>query len=651
MRSLALWLLPAALFGGQPRYARLGEFEGPVEVQLQAADGWMPAERNLPLPEMAWIRTGAGARVEIEFDDGGVWRLGPESQGEISDCTRLSTGQRVTLLSLDRGLAYFTGKPGTDDSLSLALPGAQAIFTRAAHLRLEAREEWSRIAVLEGAVRFSSPAAEIDLSQGVSARVEPGNRERFSLERKIPELDLDRWSAARDKVLESTTAQRHVLERYGLADLDAAGTWIDTEQFGAVWKPKVSDGWIPFRAGRWRWYGALGFAWVGDEPWGWLPYHYGRWAMSQTLGWVWAPSVSQVFRPGEVFWLQGAQLAGWGPLAPGELWTAKEPPELFANASTTFAMLSPDSRIVDPASLSAQPENPLDLAVFTPALPSPPFPASRLDALRPALEAGSTRLRPVLRGVTYGSDAEPPAPSEPEIVAQQPAEMPFNPPVDATPSDSPVVADPVPELSGIFTRTPPSRDTRTSAAKASAPKPSSAPLPKSRDPEQEIYEEIMQDGDNPAKLLKDLQTWLRGFPHSAYAAERTALYIQAYASVKPPQPAKVLELGSQLLAANLQSLFPDSQRGRTLVLSVLYSMTLSSWNIPHATSQETQAGLAAARQLLDYIPKYFAPSRRPAGVTADEWAQTRTAIETTARQTVALLSANGGPGKPAGARN
>ena len=228
MRSLTLLLLPAALIAGQPRYARLGEFEGPVEVQLQASDAWMPAERNLPLPELAWIRTGSGARVEIEFDDGGVWRLGPESQGEISDCARLSTGQRVTLLSLDHGLAYFTGKPGVNDSLSLAVPGAQAILTHGARLRLEAQGEWSRISVLEGSARFSSPAAEIELPQGLYAQVEPANRERFFLERKIPALDLDHWSGGRDRLMASTSAQQHVLAKYGLADLDAAGTWIDT---------------------------------------------------------------------------------------------------------------------------------------------------------------------------------------------------------------------------------------------------------------------------------------------------------------------------------------------------------------------------------------------------------------------------------------
>jgi hypothetical protein len=105
MMAFALMLLPAALFAGQVRFARLGDFDGNVEIQMQAADPWMQAERNLPLVEGAWLRTGPASRLEIELDEGSAWRLGPDSQGEISDYSRLSTGQLITLLSLDHGVA------------------------------------------------------------------------------------------------------------------------------------------------------------------------------------------------------------------------------------------------------------------------------------------------------------------------------------------------------------------------------------------------------------------------------------------------------------------------------------------------------------------------------------------------------------------
>src|SRR5215469_3490122 len=299
MKILALFL-PFALFAAQPRYARLGAFDGPVEVQLSAADQWMPAERNLPLPEGAWVRTGPAARVEMEFDDGGVWRLGSDSQGEISDDSRLSTGQRVTLLSLDHGIAFFTGQARGIDSVVLAVPGAHVSMAGLAHLRMEAHEGWSQVWVKIGAVRFSCPAAELDLVHGQTTRVEPSNPSRFVLDRDSPAADLDRWNSDRDDALSNPTSALHVMERGGVADLDSAGEWITTDTFGTVWKPKTKDGWVPFREGRWRWYNQLGYTWVSGDSWGWLPYHYGRWTRTAELGWFWVPNVAQVFKPGDV---------------------------------------------------------------------------------------------------------------------------------------------------------------------------------------------------------------------------------------------------------------------------------------------------------------------------------------------------------------
>ena len=63
MKRLSLLWLPLVLYAAPQRYARLGEFQGTVEVQLTAADAWMPAERNLPLFECTLLRTGPASRV------------------------------------------------------------------------------------------------------------------------------------------------------------------------------------------------------------------------------------------------------------------------------------------------------------------------------------------------------------------------------------------------------------------------------------------------------------------------------------------------------------------------------------------------------------------------------------------------------------
>src|ERR1039458_2732062 len=454
MKALTLLLVPAALLAGQTRYARLGEFQGTVEVQLTAADPWMPAERNLPLAESTWVRTGPGARVEIELDDGSAWRLGRDSLGEISDYTQLSTGQRVTLLSLDHGTAYFSGEPLGNDVLMLVAPGAQATLGQGARVRVTAETDWSQFSVLEGIVRFSSPTAEMGLREGQSARVEPANIQHFYLYPQVTALPLDLWSEDRDKAEAVTISAAHVTWRSGFAALDTAGEWIQTEDLGMVWKPKVMEGWVPYQKGRWRYYEALGYAWVSDDSWGWVPYHGGRWAHKDDVGWVWQPAVSTMFKPGEVYWLRGANMAGWGPLAPGELWTSATPgvppPRYFVAGIATFAAFQQDVRVIDPKGFAAPGTEQLQAAVYARALPSPAFIAARLDATRPTLKVGRTRIDPMVPGVTLTDTPPPPAarpPADPHppgsVAADAPPALP--PPPDGV-YPVPVVAVPVIEV-------------------------------------------------------------------------------------------------------------------------------------------------------------------------------------------------------------
>jgi hypothetical protein len=459
MKRLLLLLLPAVAFAGQPRYARLGEFDGSVEVQLHPADPWSPAERNLTLRESAWLRTGPASRFEIELDEGSAWRLGADSQVEISDYSVLSSGQRLTVLSLDHGVAWFTGEPLGKDTLMLVVPGAQITFIRGARVRIEAGQLESRVSVIEGVVRLSCPAAEIDLREGQTVRVEPRNTARFGLDRDIVPHELDRWSEDRDKILAAPASMHHVAQRFGLADLDAAGQWLETD-IGAVWKPRVADGWAPFQNGHWHWYDGLGYTWVSADSWGWVPYHFGRWTRKNDLGWVWVASTKTTFKPGDVYWLLGSRLAGWGPLAPGEEWSGNTTPQQFLNTNTTWASFPPDAPVIDPSGFTGRPAEPLKVSIFRIAAPSPTFIASRLEAVRPQLRVGATRFTPVLPGTTFqdASDVPPPPepPQPPPANSVPPPDAGAYPPPDPGPPGPPMSTTyPVPAYTGIIVINPP----------------------------------------------------------------------------------------------------------------------------------------------------------------------------------------------------
>jgi len=97
-------------------------------------------------------------------------------------------------------------------------------------------------------------------------------------------------------------------------NLGDQGTWVQTDDYGYVFQPNVSDpNWAPYTDGHWV-NTDEGWAWVSDEPWGWATYHYGRWANIDGTGWVWVPGYR--WAPAWVSWRYGGGYCGWAPLPP-----------------------------------------------------------------------------------------------------------------------------------------------------------------------------------------------------------------------------------------------------------------------------------------------------------------------------------------------
>jgi hypothetical protein len=640
MRYLLL-LAPVVLLAGPPRYARVGNFDGAVEIQAGAADAWIAAGRNAPVPESARIRTAPASRIELEFDEGSVLRLGPSSQCELSDYARLSTGQRVTLISCDKGLAYVTGSPEGRDSLTIAVPGAQVTLTRSARVRVQVEEQWSQIAVLRGAARFSSPAADLELRDGQWTRVEPANSARFFFYKEIVPLDSDQWSGDRDDALAAPTSAAHVVQRYGLADLDGAGEWTISQELGSIWHPKVEKDWRPFRDGRWHWLDGLGYTWIASEPWGWLPYHYGRWTRLDDIGWVWVPSKNGVFKPGDVYWIRGKNYAGWGPLAPGEQWDpgdlVNSMPQEFVAANTSYAAFPSNAATIDPEGFTAIPKDPLKDGDFLAALPSPPFDANRLDAVRPLVNATSLRVKPVVEGATIETAAVSRT-SRPIIVTPPPAPIVIVTQPAPPPSEPEVIAVPVPVPSLVFV---PSQPPQPQVSKPAPPLPVAAkhdrtlhPSPVKRykgNAESTLVKYIVEDLDARAytKAAGELDLWTQRFHDTDFADERAYYYMLAYNGLN--QPVKVMDSSAALIAKPATAAFEDPMQA----LSVLYVAATNFQKLPRPNRDQVALGRGAAGQLLTTIPVCFTPERRPLSMSASDWVNSRSEVEHLAREILA----------------
>jgi hypothetical protein len=201
------------------------------------------------------------------------------------------------------------------------------------------------------------------------------------------------------------------------------------------------------------------------------------------------PSQKSTFKPGDVYWLYGMRIAGWGPLAPGEDWAGVATPQQYLNANTTWASFPQDAQVIDPAGFTARPADPLTVSVFRAALPSPAFPASRLDAVRPQLRVGSTHFTPVLPGTTFqdANDVPPPTdPVPPPIMTAPPsADGPGAYPPDPGPPGPPMQTTyPVPAYTGIIVINPPDHPDygRRNPNNLPAPKPTGQTSPPTSQP-------------------------------------------------------------------------------------------------------------------------------------------------------------------------
>ena len=98
--------------------------------------------------------------------------------------------------------------------------------------------------------------------------------------------------------------------------LEGYGQWIDTDDYGQIWRPDATAVGVDFTpyesGGSWQ-YSDAGWAFAADYPWGWLPFHYGRWAWFHDY-WGWVPG--HRWGAAWVDWRHGGGVVGWRPRPP-----------------------------------------------------------------------------------------------------------------------------------------------------------------------------------------------------------------------------------------------------------------------------------------------------------------------------------------------
>jgi hypothetical protein len=297
------------------RVVRLSVVQGDVQITHTDEKGWEPALINMPIQQGYTIGTNNG-RARVEFENGATADIAENTVLQFTDLA-LSSGGRITRLTLSQGTATFYANVQSSDSFVILTPQITVTIPERAEVRLDIFKESSSASVQQGELNVDTPSGTQTVAKGRTL-LYSGNGE-IRLDRNPAADDWDRWVSSLENNQNSTSAQSQQYAnapfQYGLSDLSTLGYWSNYPGYGNCWQPYgVGVGWAPFSSGRWIFFPLIGWTWVSNERWGWVPYHFGRWVQTANHGWAWMPGNYNYWNPAPVNFLRVGGRIAWRPI-------------------------------------------------------------------------------------------------------------------------------------------------------------------------------------------------------------------------------------------------------------------------------------------------------------------------------------------------
>ena len=287
------------------RVVRLSDVEGTVQIVRNNQTEFSHAVMNMPLTQGSRIETGPDGRAEIEFEDGSVTRITPNSSLNLAKLDIASDGALETTLEQASGLVYYELRSDSRSAFTVIFGESKVAPTVNSTFRVNLASLPAELAVIDGRVQVNGISNDYtaEVPQGKAIEFQPSNGAQYTIADGIIPNGFDDWNDQRDeeaaKQAENQTAARvqqgggSIMDGglgFGWGDLDAYGGWYPLPGYGMVWQPYgVGPGFDPYGFGDWADIGGFGVSWVSGYPWGWLPFRCGGWSYIGSFGWGWAP--------------------------------------------------------------------------------------------------------------------------------------------------------------------------------------------------------------------------------------------------------------------------------------------------------------------------------------------------------------------------
>ena len=286
------------------RAVRLSSVDGQVQLALGGQVLASPAVANTPLFEGTILTTGDNGRAEVQFEDGSVARLSPNSSFALN-VLRGTDAAGDAEITLKYGLGYFELQGATEGgAIRVRFGDSQVTAAGATLVRINMDNPPGELAVFSGSAHLArgnpdrSSSESLDLHGGESVALSSAFPDQDNISESIEPDSWDTWNSDRDEALTAQEAMRtdaasSVGENNNPArnDLDANGSWYNVPGQGEIWSPnEASDSsFDPYGNGNWMWTPGYGYIFVSGYPWGYMPFACGNWNYYNSFGWGWAP--------------------------------------------------------------------------------------------------------------------------------------------------------------------------------------------------------------------------------------------------------------------------------------------------------------------------------------------------------------------------
>jgi hypothetical protein len=276
------------------RIVRISYVDG--EVRMDSGHGFENVTMNVPVTERNWLQTQSDGWAEVQFEDGSLLRLAPDSRIIFTQLSRSASGATITTVDLDQGEAEFKVTQHDDGDFQVTVKNKSIGLVHSGTFRVtNTTANPLEIAVFKGEITVHDPesGSDVAVKKNETFALNPADPESYALEKGVDADSLDEWSKQRDDYLSAYAFSGNNGQspyQYGAGDLYYYGQYYDVPGYGSVWQPNnVGLGWDPFSNGYWNYAPGFGYTWVSSYPWGWLPFRYGHWVFIAGRGWFWAP--------------------------------------------------------------------------------------------------------------------------------------------------------------------------------------------------------------------------------------------------------------------------------------------------------------------------------------------------------------------------